>query len=231
MRPVPHASLPLRKWLCRYCGILSLIARFFDPTRVGRCLQGAYPPAQSGLERGEDGTAGMGSPCRASTVRRNRASRSSPTKSRSGRSFQRQMGCPIRYVPCRGTHARCFQAIGQRNAEGVFAPIRIRAPFTSTKIAPCSGSPAGVDVLGAFSTTTWAKPGSFARARFPSPFIDKARANIGAPRNLGHHRPRLLDRRQNPRPLFVTPATTALVACHQCHPTHAAQLASLLKPT
>jgi hypothetical protein len=129
-------------------------------------------------------------------------------------------------------HDGRFQAIGRRNAEGAFAPDRIRAPFTSTKIAPCSGSPAGVERSRRILNNNLGEARVIrCRARFPSPFIDKAHANIGVPRNLGRHRPRLLDRRQNPRPLFVTPATTALVACHQCHPTHAVQLASLLKPT
>ena len=68
-------------------------------------------------------------------------------------------------------------------------------------------------------------------SRLSPPFIDKAGANIRAPRHLGHHRARLLDRRQNPRPLFVTPSPTPLVARDQCHPTHAVQLASLIKPT
>ena len=51
------------------------------------------------------------------------------------------------------------------NADGAFAPIRIRASFISTRIAPASGSLAGVDIGVGCSTMTEAKLGSLAALR------------------------------------------------------------------
>jgi len=53
------------------------------------------------------------------------------------------------------------------NADGAFTPIRIRAPFISTKITPSSGSLASVGIggCGGFSTTIRAKPDALAAAR------------------------------------------------------------------
>ncbi len=74
-----------------------------------------------------------------------------------------------------------------------------------------------------------------ARARRPprlsAPFMDEARADILATRHLRDHRAGLRDRRQNRNPVFFAPSQTPFVARDQCHPTHAAQLASLIKPT
>ena len=67
--------------------------------------------------------------------------------------------------------------------------------------------------------------------RFPPPAIDKARADIRAPRNFRNDRAGLRDLRQNPRTLLIAPAPPTFVPRDQCHPTHAVQLASLLKPT
>jgi hypothetical protein len=68
-------------------------------------------------------------------------------------------------------------------------------------------------------------------SRRAPPFVDEARANILAPRHIGDHRARLGDRRQYPRPVFVSPSAPPFAARDQCHPTHAVQLASLIKPT
>ena len=53
------------------------------------------------------------------------------------------------------------------NADGAFTPIRIRAPFISTRIAPSSRSFAGAGVGGCcgFSTTNCAKPDALAATR------------------------------------------------------------------
>jgi hypothetical protein len=61
-------------------------------------------------------------------------------------------------------------------------------------------------------------------SRFPSPFIDEAGANIGAPRDLSHHGARLLDRRHNLCAFLSTPATAALSGRDQRQSPDAIQL-------
>ena len=55
--------------------------------------------------------------------------------------------------------------------------------------------------------------------RFPPPAIDKARADIRAPRNFRNDRAGLRDLRQNPRTLLIAPAPPTFVPRDQCHPT------------
>jgi hypothetical protein len=68
-----------------------------------------------------------------------------------------------------GNQDRSAFSVAEITADGVFAPIRTRAPFISTKIAPCSGSLVGANFViggrGAFSTTTSAKAAVLAAAR------------------------------------------------------------------
>jgi hypothetical protein len=63
-------------------------------------------------------------------------------------------------------HRTAFNIVAT-NTDGAFTPIRIRAPFISTKIAPSSGSLAGVGIGGrdGFSTTICAKADALAAAR------------------------------------------------------------------
>ena len=53
-----------------------------------------------------------------------------------------------------GNQERSAFKVAAITADGVFAPIRTRAPFISTKIAPGSGSPANIGGRGAFSSTS-----------------------------------------------------------------------------
>jgi hypothetical protein len=65
--------------------------------------------------------------------------------------------------------------------------------------------------------------------RFPPPAINKARADIRAPRNVRHDRAWLRDFRQNPRTLLVAAAAATLVPRDQCYPTHACAASLALK--
>jgi hypothetical protein len=51
-----------------------------------------------------------------------------------------------------------------------------------------------------------------------SPSVDEARANIRAPRNLGHNGARLFNRRQNPKAIFVAPTTMPFAAINVIRP-------------
>jgi len=64
-----------------------------------------------------------------------------------------------------GDQKRSAFNVAAITADGAFAPIRIRAPRISTRIAPGSASPVRDGAGGGFSTTTRAKPVPFAIAR------------------------------------------------------------------
>lgn len=130
-------------------------------------------------------------------------------------------------------HDRSAFRVAEISAEDAPAQIRTRASFTSTTIRP--GSEEGAAVGKDAATAPSDQHGREARnlrcfPRFPPPAIDKARADIRAPRNFRSDRARLRDLRQNPRTLLIAPAPPTFVPRDQCHPTHAVQLASLLKP-
>src|ERR1700675_3309822 len=57
-----------------------------------------------------------------------------------------------------GDHDRSAFNVAAINADEAFAPIRIRASFISTRIAPTSGSPDRDAGAGVSFTTTGAKP-------------------------------------------------------------------------
>jgi hypothetical protein len=64
-----------------------------------------------------------------------------------------------------GDQDRSAFSVDAINAGGAFAPIRIRAPFISTKIALGSGALAGAGIGAGCSTMTGAKLGPFAPLR------------------------------------------------------------------